>query len=185
MSGSFIAQGKNEFGRSEYLVGFQLILGRIRIDGRNDTQVAYVVHFERKAEVSGPSDCSHQYFSFVFISRLVQSDFEERLHVHGCTAAQFRIQDFLARLKLLGTHLHFFCPVAAELCQVITGTVEVKHGRGISPQSDRFLFLMFDFAPGLDDVFFGVCHIMQGNVYRIFVVAQVDGGLRTSLYWLG
>ena len=43
---------------------------------------------------------------------------------------------------------------------------------------------MLDFAPCLDDIFFGIGHVVQCHVHRIFVVAQVDGGLCSALHLL-
>ena len=105
--------------------------------------------------------------------------------VHGSTASQLRVNHFLAKLQLLTAHLRLFCPVIAELGQIITGIIEVEHGGGIGGEHDRFLLLMLYLAPRLDDVLFGIGHIMQCHIYRILVIAQVYHGFRTTFYRLG
>ena len=105
--------------------------------------------------------------------------------VHGSTASQLRVNHFLAKLQLLTAHLRFFRPVTAELGQVIAGIIEIEHSGGIGGEHDSFLLLMLYLAPRLDDVLFGIGHIMQSHVYRILVIAQVYHGFRTAFYRLG
>src|SRR5699024_2428520 len=121
----------------------------------------------------------------MFADRLIQSYFKERMRMHGSTASQLRINYFLAKLQLLAAHLRFLCPVTTELSQVISGIIEIKHGRGVCRKQDRFLFLMLDFTPSLDNIFFRISHIVQSNVYRILIVTEINHSFRTTLNRLG
>ena len=105
--------------------------------------------------------------------------------MHGSTTSQLRINYFLAKLQLLAAHLRFLCPVTTELSQVISGIIEIKHGRGVCRKQDRFLFLMLDFTPSLDNIFFRISHIVQSNVYRILIVTEINHSFRTTLNRLG
>ena len=102
--------------------------------------------------------------------------------MHCRTASQLSVDNLLSRLKLPGAHLSFLCPVACKLGQIITAPVEIKHRRSIRRKINRFLFLMHDFTPCLDDIFFRICHIMQRNFYRICIITQHDIGLRSPFH---
>ena len=58
-SGSLVTQRKDKLGGDEPFVRLQFIGGRIGIDAGDDTKVTGVIHLERKAVVSSPTDRSH------------------------------------------------------------------------------------------------------------------------------
>ena len=105
--------------------------------------------------------------------------------MHGGAAAEFGVDDFFAELELLARHLRFARPVAAELRQVVGSVAEVEHRGGVGRELDGLLLLMTDFAPGLDDVFLRVGHVVERYVDGVFVVFQIDGGFRAAGYRFG
>ena len=141
--------------------GFSLpkqIGGRIVVDAAHDAQDVLVVHFEGEAEVARPSERSHQNTSLVLANRSTQTDLEEGLRHHVGTSTQAAIDHLLAELQLLVLHLHLLCPVASKLCEVILGSLEIEHRRGIAAQINLALFLLLYLCPLLDDVLLGEYH---------------------------
>ena len=61
----------------------------------------------------------------------------------------------------------------------------MQHGGSIAFQLDRLLLLMADFSKSLDDVFFGIGHIVELHCDGILVVLHRDDRLvHTRLYVL-
>ena len=129
---TLITQCENKFRSSEHFTLLKLIYRSIRINGRNHTQITHIVHFESKAEVTCPSQCTHQDFPLIFCSRSIQTDHEKRLCMHGSTTSQLGIYHFLTELQLLCTHLHFLRPVSTEFCQIVSRTIEIQHCRSVT-----------------------------------------------------
>ena len=95
---SVIAESEHKFGSREYFVRFQFIIRCIRVDGRDYAQVTNVVYFECKLEVTGPADRTQHHAALCFLCRLSESQFEERMCMHGGTAAQLGVDYFLSEL---------------------------------------------------------------------------------------
>ena len=122
---TLITQSKNKFRSSEHFAFLKLIHRSIRINSRNHTQITHIVHFESKAKVTCPSQCTHQDLPLIFCSRSIQTDHEKRLCMHGSTTSQLGIYHFLTELQLLCTHLYFLRPVTTEFSQIVSWTIEI------------------------------------------------------------
>ena len=129
---TLIAQSKNKFRSSEHFILLKFIYRSIRINGRNHAQIPHIVHFKSKAEVTGPSQCTHQDFPLIFCGRSLQTDHEKRLRMHGSTTSKLGIYYLLTELQLLRTHLHFLRPVSAEFGQIVSRTIEIQHRRSVT-----------------------------------------------------
>ena len=175
-----ITESEHKFGSRKYFVRFQLIIRSIRIDSRDYAKVAYIVHFKSKLEIPCPSDSTQHHTSLCFLCRLLDTEFEERMRVHGGTASELGVDYFLAESQRLCTHLCLFRPVTAELSQIIFICGEIEHGGSITPQSDRLLFIMLYFTPCFDNVLFRISDIMQSHFNRILVVFQTDDCFRSA-----
>ena len=173
LGGTLLAQRKDKFGCREGASGFEFIVRGVGVDAGDYAQVAHVVHLEGEAEVARPAQRAHEHFALVFGHGLVQAHFEEGVRLHGRAAAEGRVDDLLAELKLLAAHLRLACPVAAELREVVGVAVEVDHGRAVGREHHGALFVVNDFGPRLDDVFFRVGHIVEHHLERVLVVAQL------------
>ena len=114
----------------------------------------------------------HNDFVFYDVLRYVGKVFD--LH------DDFFTQDFHVKLININLAAPFFIHMSTAFwMSVVTATPYIFF------EIWRFLFLMLDFAPGLDDVLFRIGHIMQRYIHRIFIIAQIDGSLCSSLYRLG
>ena len=129
---SLLTQRKDKLGSLEHILRSQFIIRSIRINGRNHSQIAFVINFKRKAEISGPTDCSQQHIPLMLIGRPIKAQLKERLDKHSRTAAQLSIQNLFSELQLLRTHLYLFGPITAELSQEILPCREIQHSGRIT-----------------------------------------------------
>ena len=137
-----VAHGEDKFRRREHLASLQLIVGSIRIDGRNNTQSAHVVHLEGEAEVARPSYRAEHHLALVLLGRLVEAKLEEGFGVHGSACAELGVDYLLAAAQLRGLGLSFLCPVAMIVGEEILVGFKVEHRRAVAPQCDGRLLLM-------------------------------------------
>ena len=114
-----VAHGEDKLRCCEHLASLQLIIGSVRIDGRNNTQSAHVIHLESEAEVARPSYCTEHHLALVLLGRLVKTKFEERLCLHCSTCAKFSVDNLLACAQLCGLGLSLLSPVTVVIGEVI------------------------------------------------------------------
>ena len=122
---TLIAQCEDKLWRCECLAGLKLIVRRRIINSWKHTQVADVIYFEGKTEVARPSERSHQHPTRLLLHLSIESYLEERMSVHGRTTAQLGLNHLLAELQLLAAHAGLFCPVAAELGEIVCRLVKI------------------------------------------------------------
>ena len=180
LTNTIIAHGKDKLRGSECLTSLQLIIRGVWIDGRDNTKGSHVINLEGKAEVARPSDGSKHHLALILLGWLIESQFKERLLMHGCTGTQLGINNFLTSSQLASLRLSFLSPVAMIIGNEILVCLEIKHCRAISPKRYRSFLLMRDFAPCLDDVLLRVSCIVELHGQRIYLVLKSDDGLNTS-----
>ena len=173
--------GKIEIGSTEHDTCRKIIFRGIRVDTRNDTQFVLVVHFESKAEIAGPSQCTYQHFTTILRSQLVQRKLEERRGKHIGTGAQFGIDHLFTESQFSFGHVGFVCPVTRKFSQIILSTIQMKHTRGILVKHYGLLLLMADFRIGFNDILGRISDVMQLYRNRIFIISQGDNGFVNSL----
>ena len=180
LTDTIIAHGKDKLRGSERFTSLQLIVRGVWIDGRNNTKGSHVIYLEGKAEVARPSDGSKHHLALILLGRLIESQFKERLLLHGCTGTQLGINNLLTSSQLASFRLAFLSPVAMIIGNEILVCLEIKHCRAISPKRNRSFLLMRDFAPRLDDVLLRISCIVELHGQRIHLVLKSDDGLNTS-----
>ena len=176
-----VAHREDELGSFEGLTSLEDIVGGIRIDAWDDAQAVDVVDLEGAAEVTRPVDGAEHHRSLVLTGGSVDAELEERLTLFGGARAELRVDDLLAELELLGRGLSLTCPVAVVVGQIILAGVEIEDATGITPQRDRFLLVMLDLTPGLDDVLLLISYIVERHFVGILVVSETDNRLRTTV----
>jgi len=166
---------------AEHFLCGQTVFRVIRIDSADYTQFVLVVYFESKTEVASPSDGSYQYFSGIFLRRIIKSQLEERGNKHIGACTQLGIDYFLTEGKLSFSHIGLVCPVTGKLGQEILATVQVKHRRSILTKYDRLLLFVADFSECTDNILFVISYIMQLYGNRIFIIFKGNHRLVDSV----
>ena len=184
LSHSILTHREDELRSGEHLSRLQFVVRSIRVDSRNHTQRSHVIHLEGEAEVACPSYCTQHHTSLILSGRRVESQFEERLLLHGSTCTQFRIHYLLARDQLGCLRLTLLGPVAVVGGHKILRALEVEHCRGVAPQRDGCLLLVRHLAPCLYHALLRVSHIVQFHRHGILLVGQSDDSLSATLHRL-
>ena len=180
LTDTIIAHGKDKLRGSKCLTSLQLIIRGVWIDGRDNTKGSHVIYLEGKAEVARPSDGSKHHLALILLGWLIESQFKERLLMHGCTGTQLGINNLLTSSQLASLRLSFLSPVAMIIGNEILVCLKIKHCRAISPKRNRSFLLMRNFAPRLDDVLLRISSIVELHGQRIYLVLKSDDGLNTS-----
>ena len=116
---TIVAHREDELRSGEHLACLQLIVGSVRIDGRNDAKRADIVHLKGEAEVTGPAYRAEHHLALVLLGRLVEAQLEERLSLHSGTCAELCVDNLFARAQLGCLGLTFFSPVAVIVSEII------------------------------------------------------------------
>ena len=97
----------------------QRIIGSGGVDARQDAQQMVVIYLKGVSPVACPCYGSHQYGSLLFLHRLVEADFEERLAEQVGTRPQLGIDHLFAKSQFLRLFAHLFGPVARKFRKVV------------------------------------------------------------------